>query len=564
MSIARVSAACFVALAAVISAPPSLADDATACERPLAEPRIRACTRLIEQKSLAKEDRARAYGNRGRAYLSKPTTERLAAADFEQAAKLVQPSSAEALIYKGLAEVSRRQFPKAIDAFSEAIRRAPSNASAYVARGAARRISGNVDQALADYDAAIALDPKNVVALGNRGTIFANRKDFERAIADFDIVLRLDPTYAVVLRVRGLAKSELGRLDEALTDYDAAIRLDPYLAIAYNGRGHVYTKKGDRDRALADYDTAIRIDPNMLVALNNRALTYMNRGDRDLAIADFERILSIPVSAPEDRNRQQWARERLTRLNATQPVTSSGQPRPQGRVALVIGNSAYRHVGALANPVNDAKAVAEALRRLGFASVTELKDATRAQMEGALKDLGDRSATAEWAMIFFAGHGIEIGGNSYLIPVDASLKRDTHVEDEAISLARAMSKVEGASRIGLVILDSCRDNPFVARMSRSAAATRSVSAGLAPVEPDGNVLVAYAARHGTVAQDGAGRHSPFTEALLAHIEEPGLEINFLFRKVRDTVRRQTERRQEPFVYGSLGSDPVYFRSAYAR
>jgi uncharacterized caspase-like protein len=111
-----------------------------------------------------------------------------------------------------------------------------------------------------------------------------------------------------------------------------------------------------------------------------------------------------------------------------------------------------------------------------------------------------------------------------------------------------------------VIIDACRNNPFLSRMVRAGGATRSVSRGLPPVEPEGNVLIAYAAKHGTTADDGGGDHSPFTEALLANIEEPGLEINFLFRKVRDQVRERTARRQEPFLYGSLGSEPMYFKS----
>lgn len=540
------------------------ADDTADCGKQLAELRIPACTRLIEQKSLAKAQRAGAFANRGRAYLSKPASERLAAADFERALQLVAPASADAALYKGFIELSHRQLAQAIETFGEAIRRDPRHAEAFVARGAAHRLKGSIDLGFADYDAAIAINPSLAIAFGGRGMMLGARKDYERAIADFDAAHRLDPSFATALRNRGLAKSELGRLDEAIADYDAALRLDPYLAAAYNGRGHVFAKKGDRERALVDYDAAVRLDPTLLVALNNRGLTFMARGDRDAAIADFERVLALPATGVDDRNRQQLARERIARLKSADKVAGAGQAARHRRVALVIGNGAYRHVSTLPNPPEDAKAMAAALRRLGFTSVTELRDATRDQMAAALKDLGDLSATADWAVLFFAGHGMEIAGTSYLIPVDAALKRDTHAEDEAISLARAMAKVDGAARIGLVILDSCRDNPFVARMTRSAGATRSLAAGLAPVEPDGNVLVAYAARHGTVAEDGSGRHSPFTEALLAHIEEPGLEINFLFRKVRDAVRRRTERRQEPFVYGSLGSDPVFFRSASAR
>jgi uncharacterized caspase-like protein len=166
-------------------------------------------------------------------------------------------------------------------------------------------------------------------------------------------------------------------------------------------------------------------------------------------------------------------------------------------------------------------------------------------------------------VVFFAGHGIEVNGTNYLLPIDAELKRDTHVADEAVSLDRVQAKVDGASKLGLVILDACRNNPFLARMARTGG-TRSVGRGLANTEPEGNVLVAYSARHGTFAEDGVGEHSPFTEALLAYLEEPGVEVNLLFRRVRDAVRKNTDRRQEPFIYGSLGSEPLYFKSATVR
>lgn len=129
---------------------------------------------------------------------------------------------------------------------------------------------------------------------------------------------------------------------------------------------------------------------------------------------------------------------------------------------------------------------------------------------------------------------------------------------------RVQAKVDAATKFGLVILDACRNNPFLARMARQGGATRPIGRGLASIEPEGNVLVAYAAKHGTVAEDGSGQNSPFTEALLAHIEEPGLEISILFRKVRDEVRKKTQRRQDPFIYGSLGSELLFFKSTAGR
>ena len=231
----------------------------------------------------------------------------------------------------------------------------------------------------------------------------------------------------------------------------------------------------------------------------------------------------------------------------------------QSRVALVIGNGAYRQVSALANPTNDANDVADSLQRLGF-SVTRVANATFEGMRLALRDFGPKVRAAEMAVIFFAGHGLEVGGENYLIPIDADLKTDLDVPHEAISLKNVMQVVSPASKFGLVVLDACRNNPFASRMVRTLR-TRAVGRGLASVEPTGSILVAYAAKDGTTASDGTGRNSPFTKALLTHLETPGLEVNFLFRNVRDDVLRATQLEQEPFVYGSLSREAIFFKAA---
>ena len=231
----------------------------------------------------------------------------------------------------------------------------------------------------------------------------------------------------------------------------------------------------------------------------------------------------------------------------------------QSRVALVIGNGAYRQVSALANPTNDANDVADSLQRLGF-SVTRVANATFDGMRLALRDFGPKVRAAEMAVIFFAGHGLEVGGENYLIPIDADLKTDLDVPHEAISLKNVMQVVSPASKFGLVVLDACRNNPFASRMVRTLR-TRAVGRGLASIEPTGSILVAYAAKDGTTASDGTGRNSPFTKALLTHLETPGLEVNFLFRNVRDDVLRATQLEQEPFVYGSLSREAIFFKAA---
>ena len=231
------------------------------------------------------------------------------------------------------------------------------------------------------------------------------------------------------------------------------------------------------------------------------------------------------------------------------------------RVALVIGNATYAHVPALANPLNDAKDVGAALDRLGFA-VTRIENTDRASLWRGLQDFALAASASEIAVVFYAGHGIEVDQRNFLVPVDARLASDQDVEFEAVPLELVSRAVERASGLRLVILDACRENPFAVQMQR-AGATRSIGRGLARVEPSGETLIAYAAKEGTVASDGAGRNSPYSEALLGHLEEPGLEVGLMFRKVRDAVVGLTGGRQEPFVYGSLSSRGVYLAAAAA-
>jgi hypothetical protein len=240
-------------------------------------------------------------------------------------------------------------------------------------------------------------------------------------------------------------------------------------------------------------------------------------------------------------------------------LAGAGAAAAQTKVALVVGNGAYRGVSPLTNPTNDARDVGASFERLGF-EVRRVVDGSFDDMRRALLEFNRKARSAEVAIVYFAGHGIEVGGENYLIPIDAELKTDIDVDHEAMSLRSVMPSVESASKLGLVILDACRNNPFSSKMQRTVR-TRSVSRGLAGVEPSGNVLVAYAAKDGTTAADGSGRNSPFTTSLLKHIETPGLEINFLFRNIRDDVIKATRREQQPFVYGSLSSDTIYLKPA---
>ncbi|MFZ5731781.1 MAG: caspase family protein [Pseudomonadota bacterium] len=235
---------------------------------------------------------------------------------------------------------------------------------------------------------------------------------------------------------------------------------------------------------------------------------------------------------------------------------SGGQAAADKRVALVIGNSGYQHAGRLANPVNDADAITATFRQAGFDVVESRRDLKVNDMRRALRDFSDMARDSDVAVIYYAGHGIEVDGNNYVLPVDALLERDADVYDEALALERLLVTIEPARKLRLIILDACRDNPFAKTMKR-VLGTRAVTRGFAKVEPASpNTLVAFAAKAGSTAADGDGRNSPFTAALVRHIATPGLDLRKAFGFVRDEVMQQTSNRQEPFVYGSLGGNDV--------
>lgn len=246
----------------------------------------------------------------------------------------------------------------------------------------------------------------------------------------------------------------------------------------------------------------------------------------------------------------------LTAATTFAGVASTAAAAEGRRVALVIGNGAYRNVPALLNPPNDASDIAAALKRLGF-TVALATNAGFDDMRRGLIALGRDAAGADMAAVYFAGHGMEINGENWLIPIDAELKRDTDAANEAINLQSVMLQVSNTTSLGLVILDACRNNPFAARMNRSIATRAAPTSGLGRIEPVGNVLVAYAARDGTTALDGDARNSPFAAALLRNIEAPGVEVTFMFRNARDDVMEATRNEQQPFVYGSLSRKAIY-------
>jgi uncharacterized caspase-like protein len=213
---------------------------------------------------------------------------------------------------------------------------------------------------------------------------------------------------------------------------------------------------------------------------------------------------------------------------------------------------------ALANPQRDARLISETLQRAGFTSVQLVTDANKQTLADALKAFTNYSAGADWAVVYFAGHGIELDGSNYLVPVDAKYEKDADIPVESVALDQVLNAVAGAARMRLVILDACRENPFVADKKKGEAS--NAGRGLARIEPESGTLVAFATKHGHLASDGGGENSPFAASLAKRIETPGIEINRLFRLVHDDVYNGTGKKQEPFTYGQLSAQEFYFKA----
>lgn len=226
---------------------------------------------------------------------------------------------------------------------------------------------------------------------------------------------------------------------------------------------------------------------------------------------------------------------------------------PESRTALVIGNGAYPDA-PLQNPVNDARAMAESLRRCGFV-VEELEDATRAQMAEALRTFGNRLLGGGVGLFYYAGHGMAVNGRNYLIPVGAGIAREDEVPYNALDADAVLAKMDTArNRLNILILDACRNNPF-------ARSFRSSQQGLAQMDAPAGSYIAFATAPGRTAADGAGDHGLYTRHLLDQLGTPGLKLEDLFKRVRAGVMADTGGRQVPWENSSITGDFYFVSSA---
>ena len=510
-------------------------------------------------------------------------------------------------------------YARVIADASESIR-LHANVGTYNLRGSAYYDKGEYDIAISDFNDALRMGPPSGILFHNRGNAWRGKGDYARAIADYDQAIRLGPPSAFSWQNRGISKLALGDLDGALADLNEAIRLDPALPQPLTNRAVIWRAKGNLDRAIADATEAIRLakakapanvmtPPGsvLISAYTHRALAYEAKGDFDRAKLDYAAALQGQASDAGSKANQATAKVRLSLLSEPLPpaprtattaaplqagktvpaapapakpagAASPSQPAPAAemrrhadtekaktekeavrRVALVIGNSAYARVRPLPNPTNDARAMAKSLREIGFV-VTEGTDLDRVAMQATIRDFLRDAAQSQVAVVYYAGHGVQIDGRNYLVPVDIQLQGSGGLTDTMMDLDTIMAGLDDQVRTNIFILDACRNNPMAPRVA-STGPTRDIeagSSGLAPPTTLGNgatlgagTLIAFATAPGQVALDGEGSNSPFSAALTRHIGTPGLEVQQMLTRVRAEVVAATKGKQVPWSNSSL-------------
>jgi tetratricopeptide (TPR) repeat protein len=382
-------------------------------------------------------------------------------------------------------------------------------------------------------------------------------KDYDGALADFAEAEKIDPTAPQIAGNRCITYGLMGKFDQAFADCNGIIEKQPKNTGAINNRADVSMMKGDFDAALKDYNAALQINPNNIRAHSGRGQVYERKKDLAQARADY-RSAAYSLTKFDELDVARARTIAQERLAALTPQTPGGAPSGR-RVALVIGNGAYKNVHALPNPPRDSKMIASVLKDVGFQTVISVSDLTRDKFFDALKTFADEAEKADWAVVYYAGHGFEIGGVNYLVPVDAKLAVDRDAETQAVALEQVIAAVGAARKVRLVILDACRDNPFAPTMQHTLS-LKLVDKGFSNIEPGAGFMVVYAAKHGETAIDGDnGADSPFSTALAREIKVPKVEIRKLFDIVRDDVWSATKHEQQPFSYGSPpGREDFYF------
>ena len=424
------------------------------------------------------------------------------------------------------------------------------------------------------------------VVYRHRGNWYQLKNDHDRAVADYTEAFRHDPSNALTanslkmsLRAVCFLSNDAAGKVAACTRFIAVIpETDNDLPAAYLNRADGYKRAGDRARASADINAALRINPNSSAAL--RALGALDAP----APPTGQPVAQVPPAAtsspaPSLQPASPPPATVAPDTAAVAPGSPQAQPQPQAkpqsgptvaaltppaaaprpaevRVALIVGNGNYLHASRLPNPANDAADIAQVLRKLGF-EVIEGRDLDKRGLEDKVREFGRKLDRANIALFFYAGHGMQVGGRNYLIPIDAKLERPGDLSFETVDVSQVLAQMEAEQRVNLVFLDACRDNPLARSFARTLG-TRAVSVGqgLATIQGALGTMISYATQPDAVALDGDGRNSPFTSALLTHLMTPGIEIGSVMKRVRADVVQATRGKQIPWDHSSLIGDVV--------
>jgi tetratricopeptide (TPR) repeat protein len=534
-----------------------LADDLQTCRDRQTEDkaaRLEACEKVIAAGQASNKDMANAYAVRGQALRLKRNYDKAIAA-FD-AAHAADPGDAGILNARGFAYEAKGDDEHAMTDYNLALQMRPNFGFAVYNRGTLYLRKGALQSALDDFNAAVKFSPNLYRAYTDRGRVLTITKDFDAALADFAAAEKIDPAAPQASVFRCLAYTAMGKLDLAIADCNSAVEKAPKFLFAIESRAEAYLAKGDLTAALKDFSFVLGVNPNDVRAHAGRGELFEKKHDPAQARADYRSaaFALTPYDGFETALARQIARERLAALTPKAPTASD----KISRVALIVGNGAYKNVHKLDNPPRDAKLVADALRDVGFQTVTLGNDLTRDKFFEALRVFASQAEKADWAVVYYAGHGLEIGGVNYLVPVDAKLAADRDAENEAVALEQVIAAVGGARKLRLVLLDACRDNPFAPTMQRTIA-LKLVDKGFSNIEPAAGFMVVYAAKHGETALDGDGVDSPFAVAIARDIKQPHIEVRKLFDLVRDDVWSASKHQQQPFTYGSPpGREDFYF------
>jgi tetratricopeptide (TPR) repeat protein len=543
-----------LSIAVPAAADAQLADDITVCRdrQNDLKSRLASCEKLLVGGTLTGKDLAIALNVRGNGFMARRDIDKAIVA--YSSAFDADPDNAGTLVLRGWAYQHKGQDDLALADYNLALQKRGNFGAAYNDRGTLYLRKGALQSALDDFTSAIKYAPNILVGYTNRARVETLNKDYDAALADFTSAEKIDPNAFQLHSNRCTTYGAMGRFDEAIADCSFVININPKNQYVMANRADVYLARGNVDAALKDYNEILALNPNNVRAHAGRGQLFERRRDLTQARADY-RSVAVALTKYDDIDvltARKTAQERLAALAEGGSSTATGR-----RIALLIGNGAYKNVHPLDNPPRDAKLLADQLKSLGFQTVTLANDLTRDKFFESLKTFAADAEKADWAVIYYAGHGFEVGGVNYLVPVDAKLAVDKDAEIEAVALEQVIATVGGARGLRLVILDACRDNPFASTMKHTLE-LKLVDKGFSDIEPSAGFMVVYAAKHGETALDGQGKDSPFATALAHDIKEH-VEVRRLFDIVRDDVWTATKHEQQPFTYGSPpGREDFYF------